>query len=128
MNPKDFDWDDSQQVTVTNPTGELFKFKVHNKDYEVGAGATVKMPGFMAWVYVYGIASQICQADKLFSRWNEEGFRKQYYDRVFVGADEVMQQVVMENVIEDATDLGVGDLDSEDPAQKEVRRGRPAKA
>lgn len=96
MNPKEFPWTEDQQVTVTNPTPESYKFKVHNKEYELGAGKTGRMPGYIAWVYVYGMASKLCQEDKFFMRWNEEGFRQEYYDKVVSGVDPVMQAVEVE--------------------------------
>lgn len=100
MNPKEFSWGEDQQVTVTNPTKADYHFKVHSKDYVVDAGATVKMPGFMAWVYVYGLSSQMAQADKEFMHWNEEGFRKQYYEKLVAGADDLVQAVEKQPQIE----------------------------
>lgn len=96
MDPKDFSWTEDQQVTVINPTSESFKFKVHAKEYQVGAGKSAKMPGYIAWVYVYGMASQLCQEDKEFMRWNEEGFRQTYYEKVVSGVDPVMQDIQVE--------------------------------
>lgn len=96
MDPKEFSWTEDQQVTVTNPTSDPYKFKVHNKEYELGAGQTAKMPGYIAWVYVYGLATQISQAEGTFNRWNEEDYRKTYYERLFVGADELVQKVEVE--------------------------------
>jgi hypothetical protein len=100
MNPQDFSWSEDQQVTVTNPTTKTYHFKVHNKDYAVEAGQTVKMAGYMAWLYVHGLATQMCQADDKFSRWNEEGFRQEYYDKLVAGADELVKEVEVEPVIE----------------------------
>lgn len=128
MNPKEFSWAEDQTVTVVNPTDKPFNFKVHNKDYVVQAGQTAKMPGYIGWVYVYGLASQLCQDAKEFGRWNEEGFRKKYYDKVVVGADDVVQQVVVEPTVEDATDLGVGELDTNSTAQSGARRGRSSQS
>ena len=96
MKPTEFSWTEDQQVTVTNPTADTYRFKVHNKDYELGAGQTAKMPGYIAWVYVYGLATQLAQADGKFSSWNEEGFRQQYYEKLVAGADPIVQQVVVE--------------------------------
>lgn len=93
MNPKEFPWDESQQITVTNPTKSAFPFKVHNKDYVVEAGETVKMPGFMAWVYVYNQAVKAAQADGVFYKWNEEGFRKEYFDKFVAGIDDIVQAI-----------------------------------
>lgn len=100
MYPKEFDWKEDQQVTVTNPTSEDFAFMVHSKSYVVAAGSTAKMPGYMAWVYVNKIAVQMAQKAGDFSHWNEEGFRKTYYDKIVVGVDDVMQTVVPEPQIE----------------------------
>lgn len=96
MDPKEFSWTEDQQVTVTNPTTDTYKFKVHNKEYELGAGQTAKMPGYIAWVYVYGLSTQIAQADGVFNRWNEEDFRKTYYEKLYVGADQLVQTVAVE--------------------------------
>jgi hypothetical protein len=93
MDPKQFAWTEDQHVTVTNPTPEDYKFKVHSKEYQLGAGRSAKMPGYIAWVYVYGMASQLAQADGLFNRWNEEGFRKEYFERLVVGIDEIVQDI-----------------------------------
>lgn len=123
MNPKEFSWEEDQTVTVTNPTGSDYPFKVHNKDYMVKGGQTVKMPGYIAWVYVYGLASLLAQADKQFSRWNEEGFRNQYYDQVVIGADDVVQEVVVQPQVEAVT------FDEPNETVKpEARRGRPPRA
>jgi hypothetical protein len=100
MDPKEFNWGESQQVTVTNPTPNDYKFKVHSKDYELKAGETAKMPGFIAWVYVYGLATQMAQAANQWMHWNEEGFRKQYYDKIVIVADAVIEKVVVEPSIE----------------------------
>lgn len=100
MNPKEFDWDESQQVTVTNPTKSDYPFKVHSKDYLVGAGETAKMPGFIAWVYVYGLATQMAQANNEFFKWNEEGFRKKYYDKIVVDTEATVHAVVEQPKVE----------------------------
>lgn len=133
MNPQEFSWTEDQQVTVTNPTSEAFTFKVHNKEYQVGAGKTARMPGYMAWLYVYNQAVKKAQADKVFSRWNEEELRKEYYEKFIVGADPVMQTVQEApqsgaQVLDDAEDdLGAGGSETEQP-QKAATRGRTAKA
>lgn len=104
MDPKEFDWQESQQVTVTNPTDEAYTFKVHGNSYSVSAGQTVKMPGFVAWVYVYGLSVRIAQSTNVvedkngnktsdFQHWNEEGFRKQYFDKLVVEREPVMQVI-----------------------------------
>lgn len=93
MNPGEFSWKEDQQVTVTNPTATDYHFKVHNKEYVLGAGKSAKMPGYIAWVYVYGLSTQLVQADGKFNRWNEEEFRKEYYEKLVVGVDEIMQPV-----------------------------------
>ena len=95
MNPKDFPWDESQQVTVVNPTKDDYKFKAHNKDYEVKAGQTVKMAGWIGWLYVYGLSCKMAQEAGDFIHWNEEGFRQKYYEKLIVGADSVLQEVVV---------------------------------
>jgi hypothetical protein len=127
MNPKEFGWDESQQVTVTNPTGKDYRFKVHNKDYEVKAGQTVKMPGFIAWVYVYGLSTQIAQDENKFSHWNEEGFRQQYYTRLTQDVDNVIQVVETEpETFEEDGEEMADDEASEETAEPEkvVRRRR----
>lgn len=96
MNPQDFSWTEDQQVTVTNPTAEDYTFKVHNKEYVLGAGRTAKMPGYIAWVYVYGLSTQLAQADGTFNRWNEEGYRQTYYDKLVSGVDNLVQTIEIE--------------------------------
>lgn len=108
MNPKEFSWTEDQQVTVTNPTDLPYKFKVHNKEYELGAHKTAKMPGYIAWVFVYGLSSQICQAEGNFLRWNEEGYRQEYYDRLVKNVDSIMQAV------EEEDEPAVNTFDEED--------------
>jgi hypothetical protein len=93
MDPKDFNWTEDQQVTVTNPTAQDYKFKVHGKEYQLGAGKSAKMPGYIAWVYVYDISTQLAQADGVFNRWNEEGFRRTYYEKLVIGTDDIVQAV-----------------------------------
>lgn len=111
MNPKEFNWEESQQVTVTNPTKEDYLFKVHSKEYEVKAQEMAKMPGFIAWVYVYGLACKMAQETNVkkddngnktsdFNRWNEEGFRKAYYEKLVVAADAVIERVEPQPVVE----------------------------
>lgn len=93
MDPKEFNWTEDQQVTVTNPTADVYNFQVHGKAYQLGSGKTAKMAGYIAWVYVYGMAGKLCQEAGEWARWNEENFRKEYYDKVVVGADETVQTV-----------------------------------
>lgn len=126
MNPKEFSWTEDQQVTVTNPTSEDFKFKVHSKDYMLAAGRTAKMPGFIAWLYVYEQAVKMAQADKVFPSWNEEGFRNKYYDKFVIGVDDLVQ------MIDEEPEPTVNTFDS--PKQPESlshpeapKRGRPAR-
>jgi hypothetical protein len=115
MNPKDFPWEADQQVTVTNPTGKPYEFKVHNKDYALGAGETAKMPGYIAWVYVYGLASLLCQEAKEFNRWNEEGFKQTYFEKVVIGADDVIEKIVVEPTVEvETVETGTEDEESEE--------------
>jgi hypothetical protein len=96
MNPLEFSWKEEQQVTVKNPTAVDFDFKVHNKDYRIGAGQTAKMPGYMAWLYVYNMAAKLAQDAGEYLRWNEEGFRTEYYNKVVVGADALVEIVQVE--------------------------------
>lgn len=130
MDPKEFSWEESQQVTVTNPTKDTYKFKVHSKDYEMKAGETAKMPGFIAWVYVYGLAQQMATNSNVgkdkngnrvddFNHWNEEGFRKQYYDKIIVGADDIIERIVPVPAIEK--------VDVTDDESTKVKLGRPFK-
>jgi hypothetical protein len=127
MNPKEFGWKEDQQVTVTNPTEEDFRFKVHGKDYMVEKGTTAKMPGYIAWLYVYNLATQMAQKAGDFVHWNEEGFRQQYYDRIVVGADQTVQVVQPEPTIEKfSVEEPEKSPDSEVKAM-EPRRGRPTR-
>jgi hypothetical protein len=119
MNPDEFNWTEDQQVTVTNPTDKDYQFKVHNKDYQVGARKTAKMPGYIAWVYVYGLATQLAQRDDKFNRWNEEGFRQQYYDKITAGVDNLIQTV--EEVPEPTIEV----LDDEDIEDDETTTKKP---
>lgn len=130
MDPKEFSWEESQQVTVKNPTKDTYKFKVHSKDYEMKAGETAKMPGFIAWVYVYGLAQQMATNSNVgkdkngnrvddFNHWNEEGFRKQYYDKIIVGADDIIEKIVPVPAIEK--------IDVTDDEPTKVKLGRPFK-
>lgn len=111
MKPKEFSWKEDQQVTVKNPTDKDFTFKVHSKDYTVGAGKTVRMPGYIAWMFVYHAACKLAQETNIvlddnknktsdFSRWNEEGFRETYYDKFVVSVEELVQEVFEEPEIE----------------------------
>lgn len=94
MNPKDFDWGTDQQVTVQNPTSKTHSFQVHSKFYEVGPNETVRMPGFMAWVFVYTLALELAQkAGEYENKWNDITVRQKYYNKVIVGADELIQKI-----------------------------------
>lgn len=120
MNPLEFSWKEDQQVTVTNPTAETYKFRVHSKEYELGAGKSAKMPGYIAWVYVYGLASKMCQADGNFNRWNEEGYRQEYYEKLVAGVDALVQDVQIEEKplvqhLDDGTDEEEADDESDLP-------------
>lgn len=105
MNPQEFEWQHDQQVTVSNPTKDNFQFQVGGKDYEVKAGKSVKMPGFIAWNYVYHQASQLAQADGVGTLWNEPTTREEYYEKLVVGIDpsvqDVQEEVELEEVGED---------------------------
>lgn len=133
MNPDDFAWTEDQQITVTNPTSDDFKFKVHNKDYLLEAGRTAKMPGYIAWMYVYGQATKLVQADGKFNRWNEEGFRQQYYDKFIAGVDELVQVIetdepdVQTFTDEPSLPLGGETYTPEIEETEAPKRGRPAK-
>lgn len=100
MNPKDFNWSSDQQVTVVNPTKDSFNFMVHNKEYTVGTGRTAKMPGYIAWVYVHKLATKMAVDDGNFDRWNEEGYRQEYYDKLVAGTDDIIQTVEVQPKIE----------------------------
>lgn len=94
MDPKEFTWTEDQQITVTNPTAEDFKWMVHSKQYELKAGQSAKMPGYIAWLYVYNQSVKMAQAEGSFNRWNEEGFRTTLYERFVAGVDDLVQAVV----------------------------------
>lgn len=125
MNPKDFWWKEDQQITVTNPTNETHKFKVHNKAYQLGAGKTAKMPGYIAWVYVYEMAVKLCQADGTFNRWNEEGYRKVYFEKLVAGVDNVIQDVE-EQPEPDVSTFDERDLSGTAPIKTDTAVPKPA--
>jgi hypothetical protein len=109
MNPKEFNWSEDQQVTVTNPTDQPYRFKVHNKDYQLGAHKSAKMPGYIAWVYVYGLASQLAQADDVFARWNEEELRQEYFAKVVKNVEQIVNEIE-----EEPEDFAGATFDEED--------------
>ena len=76
------------------------------------------MPGYIAWMYVDGQAQKMAQADKVFNRWHEEGFKQTYYEKFVAGVDNLVQIVEPEPEIQTF---------SEPSAEPEVKRGRPAK-
>lgn len=96
MDPKQFNWKADQQITVKNPTKDNFRFQVHSKWYEVNAGQTAKMPGYIAWLYVYKLATKMAIEAGDFRHWNEEGFRQRYFDKIVTGVDSVIQTIVPE--------------------------------
>lgn len=134
MNPKEFDWAEDQQVTVINPTKDDYRFKVHNKDYMVKAGQKAKMPGYIAWVYVYGLASIMAQNTNVqkiesgkvsdFQHWNEEGFRKTYFDKLVMEREEVVQTVE----VEDEPLVDTFDDYSEEESQQDEAAAQPEAA
>lgn len=93
MNPKEFPWKADQQVTIKNPTGEDFKFQVNSKWYVVRAGQNARMPGYIAWMYCYKLANRMAIDNKEFIHWNEEGFRKKYYDQLVIAVDDTVQTI-----------------------------------
>lgn len=122
MDPKEFNWKAEQQVVVTNPTSKNFKFQVHSKWYEVGSAKTVKMPGFIAWAYVYKLAVQMAVSAGDFDKWNEDGIHQKYYDKIVVSVEEVIQQVatVEEGVKTfESEDLGDDPLGDEDESTED---------
>lgn len=136
MKPTEFSWTDDQQVTVTNPTAKDYKFMVHGKAYMVEAGRIAKMPGYIAWLYVYGMASQLAQSDKRFGEWNEETTRKEYYEKVLVGVDEVVQTIQQEPEPEvrtfdeppkPAPGTGMSYTNKFEAEAEKPKRGRPTK-
>jgi hypothetical protein len=124
MKPKEFSWDEAQQVTVKNPTNEDFKFKAHNKDYMVKAGQTVKMAGFIGWRYVYSLACKMAQDANDFIHWNEDGFRQKYYDKLIVAVDGVVQEVVVEDTVPEFEEVPDEPSDNE-AAEKPKRTRKP---
>jgi hypothetical protein len=135
MDPKEFSWSEDQQVTVTNPTAKPYKFMVHGKAYEVGAGKTVKMPGYIAWVYVYGQSVKAMQDDGTFTSLNDEGFKQTYYEKFVAGVDSVIQQVQeVEPEVNTFEDVSL-DTQEDEPVPAPgtgvnytPKRGRPANA
>lgn len=129
MRPDEFSWKEDQQVTVTNPTADDFTWKVHGKEYRLDSGKTAKMPGFIAWLYVYNQAVKAAEADGVWTRWNEEGFRQTYYERFVAGVDELVQ--VVENEPEPEVTV-FGEDDNPGPGTgttyepQAPKRGRPA--
>lgn len=93
MNPKEFNWQADDQVTVVNPTDETFRFQVHSKLYEVAAGQKARMPGYIAWLYCYKMAQQLITADGQLQHWNDEGFRNKYYNRLVQGTENTIQAI-----------------------------------
>lgn len=100
---------------------------VHGKSYMLPAGKTAKMPGFIAWLYVYGQAVLAAQADDKFSRWNEEGFRDEYYKRFYVGVDELVQIVQAEAEPEVTVFAQPEPGSGANYIPEAPKRGRPAK-
>jgi hypothetical protein len=116
MNPKEFDWREDQQVTVTNPTAADFLFQGVNKKFVVKAGQTVKLNGYVAMLFVYKLAIQMAQNDGQFINFIDEDFRKKYYDKLVVGVDEDVQIVDVQPINEAPMALNTGS----------GKRGRPA--
>lgn len=75
------------------------------------------MPGYIAWVYVYGLSTQLVQADGKFNRWNEEGFRQEYYEKLVSGVDPVMQAIEVEPqpLVETLDEPAIVDEEEGDP-------------
>jgi hypothetical protein len=96
MNPLEFDWTDSQQVTITNPTAEDHIWKVYGKEYRLPAGRSAQVPGYIAWIYVYNMAAMAAQADKKWDRWNEIEVRKDYFAKFVVGIQPIIQEIELE--------------------------------
>jgi flagellar biosynthesis GTPase FlhF len=126
MNPKEFGWSTDQNVTVKNPTSDDFKFRVHGKEYIIGAGETVRMPGFMAWLFVYNMAELLAQKNNEYdNRWIDETVRAKYYQEVIVKVDDLIQQI--EAVEPDPIERGDA-LKQADEAAKAAEEKRAADA
>lgn len=114
MNPKDFDWTEAQQVTVTNPTSEPFIWQVHGKQYTLEAGQSASMPGYLAWVYVYGQSTKMAQEDKRWGEWNDIPVRKEYFAKFVAGVQPIIRTVQIEKslveTLDDEDDDSDGDL------------------
>lgn len=67
------------------------------------------MPGYIAWLYVYGLATQLAQADGTWYRWNEEEFRQEYYQKLIAGVAPIVETIEVEpqpevEVVDDDSD------------------------
>lgn len=94
MNPKEFGWTADQHITVRNPLERDFTFQVHSKTYTVAKGEVVKMPGFMAWVFTDKLSVLLAQENGDFeNKWGDEEVRKQYYAKVVVRQDDLIQKI-----------------------------------
>lgn len=92
---------------------------VHGKAYEVGAGKTVKMPGYIAWIYVYGQSVKAMQADGTFTSLNDEGFKQTYFEKFVAGVDSVIQQVEeVEPEVNTFADVASDDPDDETESEE----------
>lgn len=121
MNPKDFEWTEEQQVTVTNPTAERFTWQVHGKEYSLEGGQAASMPGYLAWVYVYGQACLAAQAEKMWDQWNDLPIRKEFYARFVAGVQPLMSVTPIEKSlvepVADSSDGEEGSPTEEDPGE-----------
>jgi hypothetical protein len=106
MDPKDFGWTHDQIVEVVNPTAEPFRFQVYSKTYEVPAGKTVEMIGFIAWKYVNDIARQVANEKGHGADMLDDEKRRTHFEKYIVGTHEVMREVKEVEAEPEVTVLG----------------------
>lgn len=124
MNPREFGWDRDQQITVKNPTKNDFKFQVNSKYYQVNAGKSAKMPGFIAWTYVYKISQQMALEAGDFQHWNDINVRKRYFSNVVVDKGQLIQSV--DEQPEPEPEFETFETEPEGSNDKEIERNKDA--
>lgn len=83
-----------QMVTVINPTENDFPFMVEMRNYMIKAGATERFPGIIANVYIDQMAKILAQEEDNFGHMSDPTLRAQYYDRLIVDVENMVQDYV----------------------------------
>lgn len=112
-----------QMVTVVNPKDSDFEFMVEGRHFMVRAGATERLPGVIANVYLDMMTKIIAQDDKNLSYMSDPQLMRVYYDKIIVDKEDMIQEhanvpAYMRNIPTTATEPSVDTPPWEAPVEQ----------